>query len=67
MINSSIVMQLRASLKKLRLQLENGEEHNCTRHLHELADEAEDLVLAIGDTVGRNSLEAYDIAAKGGV
>ena len=65
MINPSIVMLLRESLFKLRYQLEHGDEHDCTHHLHELADECEDLALAIGDTVGRDGGEAYLMASKG--
>ena len=47
MINGSIVMLLRGQVARLRKQIEAGEEHDCSRELCKLADEADDLARAI--------------------
>ncbi len=51
MINSSIVMLMRGQMARLRKQIEAGDDHDCEFALRELADESEDLMLAICDRV----------------
>ncbi len=50
-INTSIVMTLRGNMKRLRLQVAAGAEHDCAFALCEVADEADELKLAIWDRV----------------
>ncbi len=65
MINESKVMLLRGQIAKLCNEIETDDEWVDPHHLHEIADAAEDLTLAIRDRIG-NSAEAYTNASQGG-
>ncbi len=61
-INTSIVKIMRGEMKRLRLKIAAGAEYDCGFALRELADEAEDLMLAICDRVP-DSAEKHEGAA----
>ncbi len=72
MVNISKVMLLRGEVSRLRGQIsrlckeiETDDEWSDPHHLHELADAAEDLTLAIRDRIG-DSADAYANASQGG-
>ncbi len=67
MINISKVMLLRGQVAQLRKEVETDDEmiDIDLRHLHEIADAAEDLTLAIRDRIG-DSADAYENASQGG-
>jgi hypothetical protein len=65
MINISKVMLLRGQISQLRKEVEADDEWSDPHHLHELADAAEDLTLAIRDRIG-DSADAYANTSQGG-
>lgn len=67
MINESIVMLLRGQIERMANQIETDDDDEGVdpHRLHQLADAAEDLMLAIRDRIG-DSADAYSNASQGG-